>query len=187
MKQMLFKYSSPPGIYVREKGMVLVVAMIMVLLMTIVGLAAIRGSGLQERMAGNMRDMQLRFQAAEAGLREGESHLLDENFSALPLSAFDLAGDKGFRPNMNEHKPVSAWDSADWEAHAAIATVNVNMAEPPMYVVEELRVHPDLVAQALGGGIDQGSGMEMQIYRISSRYGDSGSGAISVLQSTYRR
>jgi type IV pilus assembly protein PilX len=185
MKLTLFK-NSPPSISVREKGMVLVVAMIMVLLMTIVGLAAIRGSSLQERMAGNMRDMQLRFQAAEAGLREGESHLLDNNAAALPAFT-DVVGNKGFRPNMNFIKPVSTWDEADWEAHAAVATVNVNMAEPPMYVVEELKINPLLLAQMFGSGFDQGSDMEMEMYRVSSRYGDSGSGAISVLQSIYRR
>ncbi len=185
MNRLLLTSSSAslPG---RQQGMVLVVAMIMVLLMTIVGLAAIRGSNLQERMAGNMRDLQLRFQAAEAGLREGESHLLDANFDAVP-GFTSLSGNNGFRPNMNFEKPIGEWIKADWEAHAAVATVNVSMPEQPMYVIEELSVNPLLLAQMFGSGFDQGSDMELQIYRVSARYADEESGAVSVLQSTYRR
>lgn len=182
----LLRASSPTSFPGRQQGMVLVVAMIMVLLMTIVGLAAIRGSTLQERMAGNMRDLQLRFQAAEAGLREGESHLLDANFAAVP--GFNaLSGNKGFRPNMNFHKPVAEWTKTDWEAHGAVATVNLSMPEQPRYVIEELSINPLLLAQMFGSGFDQASDMELQIYRVSARYADEESGAVSVLQSTYRR
>lgn len=58
-----------------QKGAVLIVGLIVVLLMSIIGLAAIRGSGLQEAMAGNMRDRNLAFQAAESGLSAGEANI----------------------------------------------------------------------------------------------------------------
>jgi len=44
----------------------------MLLLLTIIGAAAMRDTNLQERMAGNMRDHNLAFQAAEAALRFAE-------------------------------------------------------------------------------------------------------------------
>jgi type IV pilus assembly protein PilX len=50
--------------------------MIFLLLMTLLGTTAMRGSSMQERMAGNARDWNLAFQAAEAALREGEQFLL---------------------------------------------------------------------------------------------------------------
>lgn len=50
----------------------MIVALVMLLLLTIIGTASIRDTSLQEKMAANLRDYNLAFQAAEAGLREGE-------------------------------------------------------------------------------------------------------------------
>lgn len=55
-----------------ERGVALIVALIMLVLMTLVGLAAIRGVTLEERMAGNTLDRSLSFQTAEDALRQGE-------------------------------------------------------------------------------------------------------------------
>ena len=60
-------------------------ALIFLLLMTLLGTTAMRGSSMQERMAGNARDWNLAFQAAEAALREGEQFLL----ATAVLPAFD--------------------------------------------------------------------------------------------------
>ena len=59
----------------RERGAALVVALVLLLLMTVLGVSAIRTTTLQERMAGNLRDSNLAFQSAEAGLRAGEQLL----------------------------------------------------------------------------------------------------------------
>ena len=48
----------------KQQGAVLLVALIMLLLLTVIGVAAMRDTNLQERMAGNMRDHALAFQAA---------------------------------------------------------------------------------------------------------------------------
>lgn len=55
-----------------ERGAVLIVALIMLLLLTIIGLSSMRGTALQENMASNMRDSNLSLQASEAALRKGE-------------------------------------------------------------------------------------------------------------------
>lgn len=55
-----------------ERGVALIIALIMLVLMTLVGIAAIRGVTLEERMAGNTLDRSLSFQAAEDALRQGE-------------------------------------------------------------------------------------------------------------------
>ncbi|EWC40216.1 pilus assembly protein PilX [Pseudomonas stutzeri] len=58
-----------------QRGAVLLVSLIMLLLLTILGAAAMRDTNLQERMAGNMRDQNLAFQAAEAALRFAEQEV----------------------------------------------------------------------------------------------------------------
>lgn len=56
-----------------QRGAILVVALIMLLLVTIIGIASMRDTSLQERMAGNLRDRELALQSAEAALRRGEA------------------------------------------------------------------------------------------------------------------
>ena len=59
-------------IRVREKGVVLVVALIFLLMLSLIGVRAMQGTTIQEKMSGNLRDQYSAFNAAEAALREGE-------------------------------------------------------------------------------------------------------------------
>lgn len=52
----------------RQRGVALVVALVLLVVVTLVGLAAIRGTGLQEKMAGNTFDRAQAFQLTEAAL-----------------------------------------------------------------------------------------------------------------------
>jgi type IV pilus assembly protein PilX len=55
-----------------QRGISLLVVLVLLLIMTLLGLAILRGTMLEERMAGNMFERSLAFQAAESALREGE-------------------------------------------------------------------------------------------------------------------
>lgn len=57
---------------VRQRGIVLFVALIMLVVMSILGISSIRGIALEEKMSGISYDQSLAFQAAEAALRAGE-------------------------------------------------------------------------------------------------------------------
>lgn len=59
----------------RERGVTLVVSLVFLLLLTILGITSIGTSTLQEKMAGNLRDMDMALQAAESALRDGEARL----------------------------------------------------------------------------------------------------------------
>jgi type IV pilus assembly protein PilX len=58
-----------------HRGMALVVSLVLLLSLTLLGLAAIQNTTLQERMAGNMRSENIALQAAETALRGGEAWL----------------------------------------------------------------------------------------------------------------
>ncbi|CAM0998292.1 Pilus assembly protein [Rhodanobacter sp. Root179] len=60
-----------------QGGVALVVAMILLLVITLVGLAAVRGTIMQQKMAGNMYDRQLAFQNAEAAMRAAAASIPD--------------------------------------------------------------------------------------------------------------
>jgi len=55
-----------------QRGAALIVSLMILLVMTLIGVTAMSSSNLEEKMAGNSRDMMLAFQAAEAALRDGE-------------------------------------------------------------------------------------------------------------------
>lgn len=57
----------------RERGVALVVALILLVVATLIGLAASRGTVLQERMSSNSFDRSLAFQRSEAALRAAEA------------------------------------------------------------------------------------------------------------------
>ena len=59
----------------RQRGSTLIVALVFLLAMTLIGVTAMQGTTQQESMAGNLRQRNLAFQAAEAALRNGESLL----------------------------------------------------------------------------------------------------------------
>ncbi len=63
------RYRPPP----RHKGVALIVAMILLLVMTMAGMSAMRSGVMQERMTMHTHDRSLSFQAAEAALKEAET------------------------------------------------------------------------------------------------------------------
>lgn len=67
-----------------QSGVVLAISLIMLLLLTLIGFSALQSTGLEEKMAGNMRDRNLAFQAAEAALRDAEGDIKNVAKNALP-------------------------------------------------------------------------------------------------------
>ena len=57
----------------QQRGVALVVALILLVVATLIGLAASRGTILQERMSSNSFDRSLAFQRSESALRAGEA------------------------------------------------------------------------------------------------------------------
>lgn len=54
----------------RSRGVALVTSMVILLILTIIGIAAMRTSSLEERMAGNVQETTSAFEAAESGLNK---------------------------------------------------------------------------------------------------------------------
>src|SRR5690554_2210905 len=73
-----------------QKGAVLLIAMIMLVIMLIIGLAAGKLVQTQEAMTGGFYDRSLAFQAAETALREGENHVM--TFEYVMPGGFEAAG-----------------------------------------------------------------------------------------------
>jgi len=175
-----------------QRGAVLVVGLIMLLLLTVIGMASIRSAGLQESMAGNMRDRNLAFQAAEAGLRIAEKTL-----SAAGTVNFD-GSVNGYWPDLNVQPQTGSipltrpltWDEATWEAKSVKITANTlkEVADQPRFVIEEINV--PITATNVGGAIDSESLDKMtdaNFYRVTSRGVGGTKDSEIILQSTFIR
>lgn len=117
----------------QQSGAALAVALIFLLLMTLLSTSTMRGATMQERMAGNTRDYNLGFQAAEAALREAENYLRT-NIDTLP--DFD---------DTNAHYVVNSANRPVWHEYPAsdgsgyiTATSNYGTAQAPQYYLERL-------------------------------------------------
>jgi len=59
----------------RQEGAILVIALLFLVLLTIIGVSSISGVTLEEKMASNLREQNIAFQAAESALRDAEIDL----------------------------------------------------------------------------------------------------------------
>lgn len=97
----------------KSRGTVLVVALILLLVLTLIGVTAARLQTAQEGMARNDDNHQLALQAAEAALRDGEGIIAlhtDADFLANANGLFDLTTELGATT------PASVADTIDWDS-----------------------------------------------------------------------
>lgn len=67
----------------KQSGAVLFVSLILLLIMTLLGIAGMQTTILEEKMAGNYRDQTIAFQAAESTLRDAEKDIRSTRISGL--------------------------------------------------------------------------------------------------------
>ncbi len=87
----------------RQTGAVLIVSLLMLMVMTLIGVTAMQSNLLQEKMAGNFKDMNTAFQAAEAALRDGETTITS---GISGLTGFDASCTNGLCDATSGFKPV---------------------------------------------------------------------------------
>ena len=78
----------------RQGGVVLIVALLFLIMLTMIGTAAINMSTAEERMARSNRDYNIALQAAEAGLRDAQADVLNTGPWAQPVKR--ISGQSGF-------------------------------------------------------------------------------------------
>ncbi|UHD17897.1 pilus assembly PilX family protein [Thiocapsa bogorovii] len=115
----------------RQKGVVLVVALMFMLVMTVVGITAMRSTILQERMAGNVRDRELAFQAAEAALRAGELAVLNDTSIAATKDLEAALDELGLDPDPAQ------WGGTNPESTGTAE--NLGLPSAPVFYVDPVR------------------------------------------------
>jgi len=200
----------------RQRGAALIVGLIMLLLLTLVGVAGMRDTLLQEKMAASMRDRDIALQAAEAALRAAELSLATGAGPVFTNS--NGLYDRGVAAGVNATKrlkPVStgsavaeqlfwqqSWPWSDTTSVKYNSTLpNVQTANTPRYVIEKLPIdltdlskYPSSSFGAGSGNVSAGDELEIDEtiinkpdYRVTARGIGMTGDAMVILQATFRR
>lgn len=122
MKISGFKHSSPLA---KQAGSVLIISLMFLLLLTILGLASMQNTALQERMAGNFAERNSAFQLAELAIRTAErlhADAISSGSSMIPMHdstswptscpAIAELGCSGNAVSANR----TCWSALDWQS-----------------------------------------------------------------------
>ena len=158
----------------RERGSALVLGIVFLLVLTLLAMTGMKTTILEERMAGNLRDGELAFRAAEAALREAENVL---NIPVLPEFDDPSQGLYAADPDL---VPGLAWTNLDSRQSSTDLHA---IPSRPRYVIEEL----PLVDGSADILFPDESVPPERFYRISSRGTGGTDSTVAILQSTYKR
>jgi len=167
-----------------QRGAILVTSMLLLIVLTVLGVTMMRMTNMQERMAGNTRDLNLSLQGAEAALRAGEDRLSPGVLTSRPLATAAVGCVFCARNSL----PVAIYDISkfDWKAlgqeYGVADTQEIKeLSRDPRYVIAELGYVPDGYAQ----GQDPPTGRDF--YQITGFSSGATGQTNTVLQSTFPR
>jgi type IV pilus assembly protein PilX len=177
---MIETFRQPTVSKLAQRGMILYISLLLLLVLTLIGLAATRSTTSDERIAGTQRDHDLAFQAAEAALRDGESMLMN-------ASPGDFNGSNGFY----DGNASITWETADWNdtgKDPAFRTLPYEGAfiptpahMPRFYLVRAAQTGADPVQSAA----DDSQVIPATVYKVIAKgWGINANNAV-VLESTY--
>jgi type IV pilus assembly protein PilX len=186
-------HASPPAR--RQGGVALIVALVLLLVITVLGLASMRGTALQERMSANMFDRSIAFQRSEAALRAAEA-AITANWEIATLGGTDCSPDTGTACPL---VPDNTFADDDDEWIDVSGTHDVNAAMSPgtaQYQIQFLGTGPSESDYGVEANADYGNygnpypPDDVAYYRVTTRSsnpGDADDRAVVVLQSTFKR
>lgn len=143
--------------------------------LTLIAMAAMRATILEERMSGNARDRDMAFQAAEAALRAGENVL-----RGATLPAF--ASGSAYTTRIAQGGLTTYWiDTHPWTTQSVAAWQPAGTNAAPRFVIEQLP------ARAGGGGFVFGAIPDTGMYRVTARGIGRSADTVVILQAVYER
>lgn len=197
---------------IRQRGAVLFVALVFLLLITLLTLTAMGTSILQEKMTGGMRNQQLAMMGAESAARGTEAWLWHLGFSAVDPVTGDPVGNplppcQGgsgscvYRPTINgtleaavqAFRSTFAWTAAlpgmPGYSHNLTGlsgnTETASLAQQPEVLLEDIGPNVPPGAGQQSGAIDPETQNAYHFYRITARSQGGNAAVQRVVESVY--
>ena len=170
----------------KQDGVALFISLVLLLVLTLLGVSAMQGTSMQERMSRNSHDSVLAFQAAESALRDAEAFVE----TLVTTAAFNDAGAGGLwtAPDFGDQprwELAGVWaDARSTFAPTAVADVR---AQPRFFVEHVATVIREENAYQLDDDYIGSIADRVEVFRITARGQGGGASSQVVLQSTYGR
>ena len=133
----------------RQRGAVLAIGLLILVVMTLIGVTGMSTSGLQLKMASNLKDWHIAFQAVEAGLRDGETDVASGRTDGTDnnCSTFGVTPEYDAICRTPPGALQSIWQTIDFKDSAATqqyalygaktgATALSGVVAQPRYIIE---------------------------------------------------
>lgn len=147
----------------REGGAALIVSILILIILSLLGLTAVRTTTLEEKMAGNLRDNDLAFQAAESVMREAEGFVE----GVVSTNAFNDAGGLYSSATADpDYLAAATWSAANSAAYSGTIT---GVATQPRYIVKYLGVVSTTGGALNIGGYGNQQAGSLHAFRITTR------------------
>lgn len=159
---------------IRQRGAALVVALLLLLVMTVLGVTALNSSTLQSLMSSAFQQQTTTLAGAENVLLEGE----------MDVEAI-VVGGVGARTHFVDltDEDETQFDLVDWVGGQPVAQDIGEITITGSYFIEymgEFEVPGESIAE--GGGLDDS---KIYIFRVSAQGGEANRGAVRTVQSYY--
>lgn len=167
----------------RQRGAVLVVSLIMLLIVTLIAVSSMQGTIMEEKMAGNTRDRNLAFQTAESALREAEFYV----DGLASMGSFSGSGGLyGLTDSEPDYASQTTWSDAT--NHVVGSASYGSYAAPKYFIKHFTTVKGSAGALNMSGyGDNKGSG-DLTVFTVTARStGASAESAEVILRSYYGR
>lgn len=135
-----------------QRGMTLIISLIFLVILTILGLTVTNTNSVQNRMAGNTRQRDLAFQAAEHALKAAEASISDVNSDAMKYIANVISMDPSAatvaKPNyvllsgeLHANDAYYWKETFDWTTTGSLDVTGISSdlaAANPRYTIEQM-------------------------------------------------
>jgi len=176
----MFKYSCLKSPSVRkQQGAVLIIVLIVALTLTIIAIASLQNTRLQERISANVQQMTIATQSADSLFREAEDYIK----SLSDTSGF--SDSKGLYTVGNAPKP---FDDSTWKGSKSIVSTGSYQTgvTPPRYFIEVIGSYGQVVSNKTVtnyGYTDGAGGSNITVFRIVTQ--GTGKGKAKVIMEAY--
>lgn len=175
---------STPG----QRGAALIMAMVFLLLLTILGVTAMSTTSLEEKMAGNVRDKDVAFQAAEAALITGENWILDQLKEPEPNNSIGLY-------EFDSTSSQSVWDTVDWDGTSDLVVFPDTPTQTGSSGLTDVKTQPKYIIEVLAHVPEEGGSLRLGAYassfttvmRITARGTGGTDSAVAMVQSIFQK
>ncbi len=168
----------------KQQGSILIISLMILVVMTMLGVSSMSTTSLQERMAGNFRDRQIAFQAAEMTLAYAEE------YAKTSINSPSIFNDtNGYYSTYNGPTNLNAYNSTWWTtgANCILPTTINQVRTQPCFTIEyrgDIGEAEGTSINLTGYGGSSGGGV-ISNFRITARASGLSDNTQVILQSNY--